>query len=560
MIRELTIANLGVIANTRLEFGPGLTVLSGETGAGKTLITTAVSQLLGAKPDVALVRHGAAEAVIDCTLSVPPVAHAALEEIGARVQDDELIVTRTIGARSRAIVGSRAVAASVLADIVGGMVTLHGQHGQTRLTRSSEQRSLLDASDPAIRELLTIQRVAWQNARSAQAALAEAQVMQESSAAQLANLQALVDDFETVSPSVGEDVDLDARIAVVTSLDAIVRSARTVLAMLTEGDDTDLTDVATLLSQVRRNLEQRTEAPQFAAWAARAIELQEQVQALGHEIDRYLDGLDAEPDVLDVLMHRRSQVGALLRRNGCTLEELVRRYQAASSALSLSRDPGERIAELQQLTQHALAEQELVCGRLHDARTVAAAALGGRVQAELQALGLANATFSIAVRREGEATQFGDDLVEFRFSANPGQPEQALAAVGSGGELSRVMLALETATVPEQPLTFIFDEVDAGVGGRAAIELGRRLAYLARNQQVIVVTHLAQVAAFADQHVLVEKVVSAGQTTTETRILTESDRPRELARMLSGMEDSASANAHAQELLEAAAAARRGGR
>ena len=560
MIRELAIANLGVIASTRLEFAPGLTVLSGETGAGKTLITTAVSQLLGAKPDVGLVRHGAAEAVIDCALVVPSEARAALEEMGARVEDDEVIVTRTIGGRSRAVVGSRPVAASVLADIVAGVVTLHGQHGQTRLTRSSEQRSLLDASDAAIQELLPIQRAAWQNARNAQAALAAALDVQASGATRIAALQALVDDFESVAPAPAEDAQLDARIAVVTALDAIVRSARTALALLTEGEDSELTDVATLLGQVRRNLEQRTEAPEFVAWTSRVIELLEQVQVLGHEIDRYLDGLDAEPDVLDTLMHRRSQIGALLRRHACSLEELMGRYQEASSALSLARDPEERVAELRQLAEHALAEQELVCARLHDGRAAAAVVLGERVAAELHELGLVNALFSIQVARVGEPTPTGDDVIEFRFSANPGQPEQALAAVGSGGELSRVMLALETATVPEQARTFIFDEVDAGVGGRAAIELGRRLAHLARTQQVIVVTHLAQVAAFADAHVLVEKVVTAGQTTTEARALTESERPRELARMLSGMEDSATATAHAQELLAAAAAARRMGR
>ncbi len=558
MIRELAITNLGVIATTRLEFAAGLTVLSGETGAGKTLITTAVSQLLGAKPDLALVRYGTPEATIDCTLTVSPARREQLDELGAFVDGDEVLVTRTIGPRSRAIVGSRSVAAGLLAEVVSDVVTLHGQHGQIRLTRPAEQRALLDSTRPEIGELLQVQRSAWSNAREAEAALAAALTAQEAGARDLAQLQAFVADLEGTAPETDEDVRLDARIAVLSARDAIARSARSALALLTEADGDGDTDVATLLSRVRRDLEPRTEAPEFADWTARVIDVLEQVQAIGHEIDRFVDALDVEPESLDALMYRRSQIGSLLRRHACSLPELLERYQTAERSIAFMSDPAGRVHELEALAAHAREEQERVCSALHALRNGAAVDLGSRVTAELRDLGLANALFSVRVTRAGEPTQFGDDAVEFQFTANPGQPEQPLATVGSGGELARVMLALETAKAPESPRTFIFDEVDAGVGGKAALELGRRLAELARTQQVIVVTHLAQVAAFADRHLLVEKAVVEGETRTSTRALADDERPRELARMLSGMEESVSAHAHAQELLQAAGAARLG--
>ena len=558
MIRELGITDLGVIERTLLPFGPGLTVLTGETGAGKTLITTAVSQLLGAKGDPGLVRHGASDAVIDCTLDLR--GHTALlpvlEDLGAALEDDEVHVTRTIGARSKSSIGSRPVASAVLAEVVGSVITLHGQHGQTRLMRAPEQRTLLDAADTACTQMLPIVREAWANLRDARAAHAAALADASRAVQDLTGLQALVEDVESVAPADGEDLALDARITTLTALDAVQRATRTTVALLTEGDDGDVTDVMTLLARARRLLEQRTEAPEFADWVGRIIEVQELVQGLGHDIGRFADALDAEPETLDALLQRRAALGALLRRWNMDLPGLQQRYLEASRAIALAHDPEEQLQRLAALEHHCAAELETVCASLHLARSHAAGRLGAAVRAELHALGLPHAEFTISVRRAMAPTQFGDDDVEFRFTANPGQPAQALAAVGSGGELSRVMLALETTTAGEGAGTLIFDEVDAGVGGRAALEVGQRLARLAQQHQVIVVTHLAQVAAFADAHVVIEKHVASGTTRTTARLLGDDERPRELARMLSGFEESTTATAHAEELLATAAQAR----
>ena len=558
MIREIEIANLGVIERTRLQFVPGFTVLTGETGAGKTLITTAVSQLLGAKSESGLVRHGSDEAVIDCVLSAPEQLHAQLDELGAVLDEDDLVVTRTIGAttRSRAIVGSRSVATATLADIVGATVTLHGQHGQTRLTKPAEQRAMLDAAGD-LGKLLDVQRDAWQELRTARQDLADASTAQTAAATNLERLRQLVADVEAVAPTPNEDVEISERIEMLAKVDEIQRLCRIVHDALVGDGESDNPDVLQLLSQARKQLEHAAVPGPFAGWAERAIELRESASALAHEIAAYAAGLDADPSALDHLQGRKAAIAALTKRWNLDLTGVLEQYQDASKQLAFAADPEAQLAALEQRVVHCAAVQEKACAALHAARTKVAKTLAKDVQTELRELGLPHATFGITVTRAGEPTQFGDDVVEFEFSANPGLPPQPLAAVGSGGELSRVMLALEVAASDTRQRTFVFDEVDAGIGGKAALEVGKRLAQLARSQQVIVVTHLPQVAAFADQHIVVEKLVEGQRTRTTTRTLSASERSTEVARMLSGVEESASAAAHAKELLAIAADARR---
>lgn len=558
MIRELSIANLGVIEHTRLTFSPGFTVLTGETGAGKTLITTALGQLLGAKSDPGLVRHGADEAVVDCAMTVPADSRAQLDEIGAILEDDELLVTRTIGAstRSRAIVGSRSVAAATLADVVGHGVTLHGQHGQTRLTKPAEQRALLDGAG-AYPKLLDAQREAWQHLRAARQALAEFTAAQSTASAQLERMRQLVEDVESIAPTANEDAELTERIEMLANVDELQRLCRIAYAALAGDADADDVDVLQLLARARKQLDGATAPGPFAQWAERATEIQELVAALAHDINHFIDALDADPAQLELLQQRKAAISSLIRRWNQPLDALLEQYAEAEKQLAFSSDPERQRATLQAAVTEGERAQEVACSALHDARRKAAKTLSKSVQTELRELGLPHATFEISVTRGGEPSQYGDDVVEFMFSANPGLPAQSLAAVGSGGELSRVMLALEVAAADARERTYIFDEVDAGIGGKAALEVGKRLAQLAQHQQVIVVTHLPQVAAFADQHVVVEKVVQGKQTLTTTRTLTDQERAREIARMLSGVDESASAAAHADELLGMAAKVRR---
>jgi DNA repair protein RecN (Recombination protein N) len=417
---------------------------------------------------------------------------------------------------------------------------------------------LLDASDSTVGGLLSMVRQAWANLRDAEAALEAAQSSTQQGEQLLAAHRQLLADVEGVSPAADEDRLLDARIATVSARDAIERSTRTAAAMLTDGDSLDITDATSLLAQTRRLLEPHAVLPAVERWIARLIEAQEAVSDVAHDITAFADALEGEASSLDELLSRRAQIGALLRRWNCDLPTMLERSDAAAKALAFASDPQQRLGELQSLAQHCAAQLEQACAELHLRRRLVGERLAARVASELRELGLPHADFAIEVVRQHQPAAHGDDVVEFRFSANPGQPVQPLAAVGSGGELSRVMLALETVAAVTQARTFVFDEVDAGVGGRAALEVGRRLAELARAHQVIVVTHLAQVAAFADRHIVVEKAVAAGVTLTTTRTLLDAERPRELTRLLSGVEDSAAAMAHAAELLELADRSRAG--
>lgn len=547
MIREIAITNLGVIERVGITLHPGLTVLTGETGAGKTLITTGISQLLGAKPDSGLIRHEAEEAAIDCTLEVGAALREQLDAVGAIVENGEVVVTRTIGTRSRAVVGGRPVAAAVLAELLREAVTLHGQHGQVRLTRAAEQRMVLDASDASTAELLAVQRQAWANRRAAEEALADAERASDASLEELTALRALCDDVDRVAPQPGEMDELERRIAFVTAQEAIGQALQVALRSLS--DDDSGTDVLTQLALVRREFEHRHEVPQFEAWTQRLADLQDETSAVAREIADYALALEADDESLDALMTRRGQLQLLAKRWGGSLEEVMARAAEASRAVALADDPTAHLEQCRALLRHCREEEELACAALHGARVSAAGRLAAAVVQELRDLALPHAEFAIEVTRRNDPAQHGDDAVEFRFSANPGQPLQPLSAVASGGELSRVMLALESATAAEQAHTLVFDEIDAGIGGRAALEVGRRLAALAERHQVVVVTHLAQVAAFADLHVVVEKTVHGASTVTTTRTLRDDERPQELARMLSGVEDSATAAAHATELL-----------
>ena len=427
-----------------------------------------------------------------------------------------------------------------------------------RLTRNSDQRQLLDSSMADIGVFLPIVRQAWTNLKDASSKLDAARNATVQDEQLLAGHRALVDDVASVDPQRGEDERLDQKIATLSALEAVERATRTASAMLIDGDSLELTDATALIAQTRRLLEPHASTTEFADWISRLSEAQETLSAIAHELSRFIDDIEAAGSSLDDVLSRRSQIGALLRRWNCDLETILSRADNAARALAIAADPKQALEDLRVLADHCAKEYDVVCDHLFDLRSGAAAELASRVQAELWELGLPHAEFAIRVIRQGSPGPHGADFVEFAFSANPGQPTQPLAAVASGGELSRVMLALETVVMASKSRVFVFDEVDAGVGGRAALEVGRRLARLARSNQVIVVTHLAQVAAFADCHITIEKQIAAGSTLTTARSLTVQERPTELARLLSGVEDSESATAHAVELMELAIVSRAG--
>ena len=570
MIEEIRIENLGVIGRAHVPLGPGLTVLTGETGAGKTMVLTALSLLLGVKADPGTVRLGASSAVVEGRVTgVAGTAVAArAEEAGAALDDDgSLVLLRTVTAsgpdaqgRSRAFVGGRSVPQTVLGELAAELVTVHGQTDQARLRSPSRQREALDTFAGAEhRAVLDLYRSTWAERIRVQAELEDRTARAQELAREAELLRLGLAEVERIDPQPLEDVELAEeveRLAHAEDLRAAASGAH--LALSGDVDAVEAEGAATTaVEHARRLLEQVGEHdPALASLAGRVAEAGYLLADVATELSGYLEDLQADPVRLDTAQRRRAELATLTRSYGADVAQVLAWADEAGRRL-LDLDGGDERTGALQLRVAELTEQLTVLGgQVRERRTRAAQRLAAVVSAELAGLAMAGASLQIDVDGLEEPGPHGLDRVEMQLVAHAGAPARPLGKGASGGELSRVMLALEVALASEPgsatPGTFVFDEVDAGVGGRAAIEVGRRLAALARGTQVLVVTHLAQVAAFADQHLVVTKSTSDGVdvvTESDVRTVRGPDRVRELARMLSGQEDSEAAHAHAAELL-----------
>lgn len=562
MIEQIRIENLGVIADAQVELGPGLTAITGETGAGKTMLLTGLGLLLGGRADSAVVRAGATTAAAEGVFAVDPDSPAALRaaEAGAALDDGALTALRTVAAagRSRAYLGGRTVPQSVLAELAEHLVTVHGQSDQVRLRSAARQRAALDAfAGDEHGRLLDEYRAAWTQRQRLAAELDElvAGAQERNREAEL--LRIGLAEVERVDPQPGEDLELAHEAERLGHAEDLRQAAQGAHDAIAGTDDVqDAPGAAVLVDLARRGLEAvaRHDAA-LEALTARLTDIGYALADVGADLARYADEVQADPGRLAAVQERRAELGSLTRAHGGTVDDV----------LDWARDAGLRLLELEQGDDRASAVRDQLSDlsdRLHglaerisEGRRAAAERLGTAVTAELSGLAMSSATFSVRLTPTDELGPWGAEDVEMLLAAHQGAPATPLGHGASGGELSRVMLAIEVAlaTAPGSAPTptFVFDEVDAGVGGRAAVEVGRRLAQLARSgAQVIVVTHLAQVAAFADRHVVVSKTEGDVVTTTDVRVVTGPDRVAELARMLSGQEDSATALRHAAELLE----------
>ncbi|MBK6886371.1 MAG: DNA repair protein RecN [Tetrasphaera sp.] len=568
MLRELRIRGLGVIDEAEIEFGPGLNVVTGETGAGKTMVVQSLGLLFGARADPGLVRAGSAQADVEgiITADAEHRALARAREAGAEV-DDELVLVRVVGAqgRSRAVAGGRTVPAGVLAELAEDLVVVHGQSDQWRLRSGEEQRALLDAfGGAAVAGALGEYAAAYDQWR---AALAECTRLEELTRARAADVHALragVDRIEAVDPQPGEDAALRAEDERLGRAETLRVAALAAAAALSGDDAAETPDAGALLATARAALTPQTQFdPELAALAARLDDLASVISDLGRDISAYADRIDMDGARLAAVQERRARLREVTRDFGGDVAATLAWLGEASARLLAIDTAGDDL-EAARAREAALRERVgATAATLTSARRAAAADLGSAVTGELGHLALPGATVTVAVgaredpdglRRAGEevpvrATRAGCDDVEFRFRSAPDLPERPITRSASGGELSRVMLAVEVALgerVSAVP-TYVFDEVDAGVGGSAALDIGARLARLARSAQVIVVTHLAQVAAFADRHLLVVKSSDGPVTASGIRLLEGAEREGELARMMAGT-DSPTARSHAAEL------------
>ncbi|WP_243077262.1 DNA repair protein RecN [Microbacterium sp. SS28] len=558
MIEEMRLRDLGVIAEATLPIGPGFTAITGETGAGKTMVVTGLGLLLGQRADSGAVRAGAAQASVDGVWIVPSEGAVAdrvreaggdLEPIGA--DRAELLVGRTISSegRSRASVGGRSAPAGVLADLADALVVVHGQSDQLRLRSAAAQRDALDRFGGApVQKAVEAYRSAFENWRALDRELETLTTDRDARAREADDLRASLGEIEQAAPVAGEDVELAARAERLANAEELRLAASTAHEFLSgEGDEPD---VVALLAEARRALERGASHDSgLDELSTQAADLGYRAADLAAALAGYLADLDESgPHELAAVEERRAVVGALVRAHG-TLDAAIALLETGSARLAELDDDGERLERLTAERDAAASVLDETAAALTAARTEAAERLGTAVTTELRALAMPDARVVAAVGPAGQ-TGAGRDEVSILLAPHPGSEPRPVSRSASGGELSRVMLAIEVVIAAVDPVpTFVFDEVDAGIGGAAAIEVGRRLARLAEASQVIAVTHLAQVAAFAGNHLSVVKASDGSVTASDVRRLEGAEREAEMARLLSGMPDSDAALTHARELL-----------
>jgi len=567
VLSELRIQGLGVIDDAVLDLHPGLNVVTGETGAGKTMVVTGLGLLLGARADAGLVRSGAGSAVVEGLIDVASDHPASLRaaEAGADVTDG-LVLVRSVSAegRSRAHVGGRSAPVGVLAEIGEHLVAVHGQADQWRLRQSDQHRAVLDQFGGApLQKALQAYTDVFDAHQAASAELADLREQARDRAREIEVLQHGLEQLEQVDPQSGEDAELrveDERLGHAEGLRGAASLAHDHLAGAGEYAAEPAPSVVELIASARQALAGEVDHdPALRELDRRMADLGYLAADLAADLSSYLSDIEVDPARMAWVQQRRADLTALTRKYGETIDDVLAWGKASAQRLDALLNSDSRIEALEPEVARLDAERTATAQALGKARRSAAKRLATAVTGELAHLAMGQATVDVAVtpRPSGLARHGGDD-VEILLAANPGSPARTVAKAASGGELSRVMLALEVVTgaaggsdVP----TFVFDEVDAGVGGAAALDVGARLAALARHAQVVVVTHLPQVAAYADRHLVVRKASDGHITSSGVHALDGEERLRELARMMAGV-DTGTALDHARELVEETTARR----
>ncbi|MFF8033484.1 DNA repair protein RecN [Streptomyces sp. NPDC016626] len=574
VLEEMRIRSLGVIDDAVVELSPGFTAVTGETGAGKTMVVTSLGLLLGGRADAALVRIGARNAVVEGRIAVPEGAAAVVraEEAGAELDDGTLLVSRTVSAegRSRAHLGGRSVPVGLLAELADDLVAVHGQTDQQGLLKLSRQRAALDRyAGHAVAGPLGRYAESYKRLRAVSAELEQITTRARERAQEADLLRFGLEEIAAVEPRAGEDAELAEEAQRLGHAEALASAAAVAHAALAGNpEDPEGVDAGTLVAGAQRALEAvRAHDPALAALTDRIGEVGILLRDVAGELAGYADDLEADPLRLAAVEERRAALTGLTRKYGEDAAAVLAWAERSAARLTELDGDDERIGELTAERDALRAELGVLAQELTDARTEAAGRFAAAVTAELASLAMPHARVSFDIRQTedpegvevgGRTVAYGPsgvDEVELLLAPHPGAPPRPIAKGASGGELSRVMLAVEVVFAGTDPVpTYLFDEVDAGVGGKAAVEIGRRLARLAKTAQVVVVTHLPQVAAFADRQLLVEKTDDGSVTRSGVKVLEGEDRIRELSRMLAGQEDSETARAHAEELLATARA------
>ena len=541
MIRFLSVSHLAVIDRLELEFGPGLTVLTGETGAGKSILVGAVGLLVGGRASADLVRTGEETATVQAVFDKP--------------DGGEVLVRREISAqgRSRAFVDGALVTSAALRDAAGALVDLHGQHEHQMLLDPAAHLDLLDefagltpdraAVADAFRE--------WQTVREERARLAASE-QQKASRAEFVSFQ--LAEIDKASPKAGEDDELAATRQVLANADRLQRLCAEAYTSLYEGDDAALPALAATWKRVGElaSLDAR-----FGPYLDVRDTVKSQLEDLAFFLRSYSENIDASPARLQEIEDRLAQLERLKKKHGPALADVMAKAEALRRELHDIEHATERSAELDAALQRAHAAYTRVAGALSTRRRAAATQFARAIEKALADLAMAKTRCEVRFaesRGEGQWSERGLDEAEFYISPNPGEELRPLARIASGGELSRIMLALKTLASTDAPgKTLIFDEVDAGIGGAVADVVGARLRLLGDRFQVLCITHLPQIAAYGGSHFRIEKAVKGGRTSTSVVRVDGAERETEIARMMGGAEVSAAVLAGARDMIEAKA-------
>ena len=556
-LEEISIRSLGVIESSNIEFKPGLTVLTGETGAGKTMVLTALGLVLGSKSDSDLVRAGQERAIVTGKFAVPKDLATQIIDAGGEIEEESVVISRTVSTagKSRVLVGGVVSSAAAVSSFASSLVEIHAQSSSSKLTKPGVARELLDRF--AGIDLSAYQQTFDQYQQMLRR-INELKEQLSQADRQIAELSELAEEFAKLNPKSGELVEIENEIAKLGSVEVLNQAVSTALNLF---ENEDLSAV-NMLQQIRKSLDQVTgKDKQLDAITERYTESLLNLQDISSDLSSYLSQLEADPNRFEKLQDRKASLNSLLKRYGkgsdkeAAFEQLLIDGKSAKERISDLSGGDQRVAELQKEADSLfkqLQDQGLALSKL---RKVNGEKLSSQVTDEVRSLSMPNASFVIEqtvgdVKNSKSFTSNGIDEISILFSAHTGGTPLALNKVASGGELSRVMLALEVVIAEAEPIgTYIFDEVDAGVGGKAAIEVGRRLSKLSKSAQVIVITHLAQVAAWADNHLVVKKSENGLVTQSDVMEVRATERKIEIARMLSGQEDSQTAQEHAGELL-----------
>lgn len=551
MLLAVSVRNFAIIDAVSLELGPGLTVLTGETGAGKSILVDALGLVLGDRADASAVRHGADRAEISASFDLaglPGVAAWLAEQ--ALDADGECVLRRVIGAegRSRAWINGTATTLQALRELGERLVDIHGQHEHQSLTRPAAQRELLDARlpDPTLAGAVG---AAWRNWRMALDERARLEGAGRDREQRLDLLRYQLRELDGFAPVAGEAAELEAEFARLANAGRLAEGAGGALELVYEGEAGAAHDAVARAAELLVNLADID--PRLADAHRLLAEAEIQLGEAAGELRRYLGGLEMDPARLDAVQSRLESLKELARKHQVEPDALPARQASLAAEIEELEQAEIRLGRSAERLAAAERSYRRAAMELSAARKAAAAAFSEQVTVLMRQLGMPGGHFAVAVEHdpEGEGAAHGLDQVEFLVSANPGQPPAPVARVASGGELSRISLAIQVAAKSARPVpVMVFDEVDSGVGGGIAEIVGRRLAELGERTQVLCVTHLAQVASQADQHVRVVKLTDGETTRTTLKPLTEAEKVEELARMLGGVEITATTRAHAREM------------